>query len=237
MSPRPAYAPPRVALISSALRDIGLAVAERLASEGLHLSLGMREPALPGFADPGRIPLQRNEAAADGEAEWVSAALGRFGRVDAIVANAGLMIPKSVIDAENEELDAMLGVNVKAPRRLAKAAFEALAASGQGRVIVLASLSGQRVKSAASGLYAMIKFAAVALAHGIRQSGFDRGIRATAVCPSFVVTDMAAAITDREPAAMTSASELTAIVSMLVNLSNTASVAEFAVKCQLEESF
>ncbi|WP_062120919.1 SDR family NAD(P)-dependent oxidoreductase [Aureimonas sp. AU40] len=237
MSPRPADAPARVALISGASRDIGLAVAERLASEGWHLSLGMREPALPGFADPERTPLQRHEAAADGEAEWVSAALSRFGRVDAIVANAGLMIPKSVIDAENEELDAMLGVNVKAPRRLAKAAFEALAAGGQGRVIVLASLSGQRVKSPASSLYAMTKFAGVALAHDIRQSGFDRGIRATAVCPSFVATDTAATITDREPAAMTSASELAAIVSMLVNLSNTASVAEFAVKCQLEESF
>ncbi|WP_062202612.1 SDR family NAD(P)-dependent oxidoreductase [Aureimonas sp. AU12] len=237
MSATDTPAPRRVALISGASRGIGLAIAERLAAEGWHLSLGMREPALPTFADPERTHLQRYDAAAGGEVEWVAAALERFGRIDAIVANAGLMIPKTVIEAEDEDLDAMLAVNVKAPRRLAKAAFEPLAATGRGRVIVLASLSGKRVKSPTSGLYSMTKFAAVALAHGIRQCGFDRGIRATAVCPGFVGTDMARALTDRDEAAMTSAAELAGIVSMLIGLSNTASVAEFAVNCQLEESF
>src|SRR5690606_41521504 len=86
---------------------------------------------------------------------------------------------------------------VHAPRRLAKAAWEALAASGRGRVIILASLSGKRVKSAAAGSYSLSKFAAVALAHALRHAGFDKGIRATAVCPGFVATDMARALTDR----------------------------------------
>lgn len=161
----------------------------------------------------------------------------RFGRIDAIVANAGTMIPKSVIEADDEDLDAMLAVNVKAPRRLAKAAFEPLAASGRGRVIILASLSGKRVKSAGSGLYAMTKFAAVGLTHAIRQAGFERGIRATAVCPGFVGTDMAHAITDRPSEAMTNPAELAGIVAMLIGLSNTASVAEFHVNCQLEEFY
>ncbi len=50
---------------------------------------------------------------------------------------------------------------------------------GQGQVIILASLSGKRVKSAGAGSYSLSKFAAVALAHAIRQTGFDQGIRAT----------------------------------------------------------
>ena len=226
-----------VALISGASRGIGLAIAEKLASQGWNLSLGMRAPELPSFADPARTHLQRYDAAEGGEAEWVQNALARFGRIDAIIANAGIMIPKSVIDAEDEDLDAMFAVNVKAPRRLAKAAFEPLAATGRGRVIILASLSGKRVKSADSGLYAMTKFAAVALSHGIRQSGYHRGIRATAVCPGFVGTDMARAITSRDAETMTRPDELAEVVAMLIGLSNTASVAEFCVSCALEESY
>ncbi|GGE12830.1 short-chain dehydrogenase [Aureimonas endophytica] len=228
----------RVALVSGASRGIGASIARRLAAEGWDLSLGLRDPdAAPGIADLAAAHRQRYDAAAGGEEAWVEAALARFGRIDAIVANAGILIPKSVIAAEDEELDAMLAVNVKAPRRLAKAAFEALAASGRGRVVILASLSGKRVKSADSGLYAMSKFAAVALSHGIRQAGFDRGIRATAVCPGFVATDMARPIAGREDAAMTDPDELAAVVAMLIGLSNTASVAEFHVNCQLEEFY
>lgn len=227
----------RTALVSGASRGIGRALAERLARDGWNLSLGMRTPQMPRFADPSRTHLQAYDAAGGGEADWVEAALARFGRIDAVVANAGIMIPKTVIDADDEDLDAMFAVNVKAPRRLAKAAFEPLCASGRGRVIILASLSGKRVKSAGSGLYAMTKFAAVALSHGIRQAGYDRGIRATAVCPGFVGTDMARSITDRADDAMTDPAELAGVIAMLIGLSNTASVAEFAVNCQLEELY
>ncbi|MBO0662868.1 SDR family NAD(P)-dependent oxidoreductase [Jiella sp. MQZ9-1] len=225
------------ALISGANRGIGAAVARRLAQDGWALSLGMRDPVLPDFADPDRTHLFAYDATAKSEAAWVAETMARFGRIDAIVANAGIMIPKSVIEAEDDELDTMLAVNVKAPRRLVKAAFEPLAESGRGRVIILASLSGKRVKSEKSGLYAMTKFAAVALAHGIRQAGYHRGIRATAVCPSFVATDMARALTDRDEASLTDPSELADVIAMLIGLSNTASVAEFAVNCQLEEQY
>ncbi len=226
-----------VAMITGASRGIGLAVARRLSADGWALSLGLRRPLMPEGVDPAHTHLFAYDAAAGGEEAWTAEVLERFGRVDAIVANAGLMIPRSVVEAEDEELDAMLAVNVKAPRRLAKAAFEPLAASGRGRVIILASLSGKRVKSERSGLYSMTKFAAVALSHGIRQAGFERGIRATAVCPGFVATDMARAITDRDADLMTDPDELADVVAMLIGLSNTASVAEFAVNCQLEEQY
>ena len=228
----------RVALISGAGRGIGEAIAAQLNSAGWCLSLGMRRPQMPAWGDHETVHLHTYDAEdGDSESRWVETALGRFGRVDAVVANAGLMIPKTVIAAADEDLDAMLEVNVKAPRRLAKAAWEPLANSGRGRVIILASLSGKRVKSAGSGLYAMTKFAAVALAHGIRQAGFDRGIRATAICPGFVATDMARSITDRPSELMTDPKDLARIVAMLLDLPNEASVAEFTINCQLEDSF
>lgn len=224
-----------VALITGASRGIGAAIARRLAVDGWRLSLGMRSPEPP--ADPDRVHVHRYEATAGGEAEWVAAALDRFGRIDAVIANAGIMIPKSVIEADDADLDLMFEVNVKAPRRLVKAAFEPLAATGRGRVVILASLSGLRVKTAKSSLYALTKHAAVALAHGTRQAGFDRGIRATAVCPGFVATDMAAAIGAMPVEAMTDPDELAGVVAMLIGLSNTASVATFAVNCTIEEFY
>jgi len=228
----------RVAMISGASRGIGAAVARELARRGWKLSLGMREPVRPGWTDDDAahvFPYDATDPAA--EERWVAAAGGFHGRIDAVIANAGIMIPKSVIEAEDGDLDRLFEVNVKAPRRLVKAAWEMLAASGRGRVMILASLSGKRVKSAKSGSYAVSKFAAVALSHAIRQAGWDFGIRATAVCPGFAATDMARAITDRKDGEMIPPGALATVIATLLDLPNEASVAEFAVNCQLEEFF
>jgi NAD(P)-dependent dehydrogenase (short-subunit alcohol dehydrogenase family) len=172
-----------------------------------------------------------------GPAVWAAEALAQFGRIDAVVANAGLMIPKPPIEIFNDEMAELLEVNVQAPRRLAAACWDALSASGRGRIILLGSLSGKRVKSARSGSYAISKFAVVGLAHALRHSGFDQGIRTTAVCPGFVATDMAMGLTDRDAQAMTQPEDLARVIQMLIDLPNEASVAEFCVNCQLEESY
>ncbi len=228
----------RVALVSGASRGIGAAIAADLVEKGWRVSLGMRRPHMPAWADDGCVHLHAYDAEdAAAETRWVGAAMGALGRIDAVVASAGLMIAKTVIEAEDEELDQLLAVNVKAPRRLARAAWEPLVRSGRGRVVIIASLSGKRVKSARPGLYAVSKFGAVALAHAIRHAGFDLGVRATAVCPGFVATDMARSLTGRPDNLLTQPRDLARFVSMLIELPNEASVAEFAVNCQCEESF
>lgn len=226
----------RVALISGASRGIGRAITDHLLSRGWRLSVGLRGP-VDGLVDGERLQTRSYDAREGGEGAWVAAALERFGRIDAIVANAGIMVPKTVIEGSDEELDAMWEVNVKAPRRLAQAAFPALAASGRGRIIILASLSGKRVKTPGSGLYAVTKHAAVALAHALRQTGFDQGIRATAICPGFVATDMARGLTDRDPAEITDPADVARLVEVAIDLPNTASVAELAINWQAEELY
>ncbi len=228
----------RVALISGANRGIGAAVAAELVRQGWRVSLGMRKPEAPDWPGAETAHLQAYDAQDEtAEARWVEAALARFGRIDAIIANAGIMIPKSVIEAEEADIDALLGINVKAPRRLAKAAWAALGKSGKGRVIIVASLSGKRVKNARSGSYSLSKFAAVALAHALRHAGFEQGIRATAICPGFVATDMAKALTDKPQEQLTAPEDIARVTAMLLDLPNEASVAEFHVNWQLEESF
>lgn len=230
----------RIALVSGANRGIGAAVAQHLHGSGWTVSLGMRQPVLPDWAasDPARVHLARYDATdAAAAADWCTAVTDQFGRIDAVIANAGIMIARNVVEIADDDMARMLEVNVQGPRRLAAAAWPALTASGRGRVIVIASLSGKRVKSAASGAYSVSKFAAVGLAHALQQAGHDQGVRATAVCPGFVATDMAGALTDRPAAAMTQPADLARVIEMLIDLPNEASVAEFCVNCQLEESF
>jgi len=236
----------KVVLISGGGRGIGAALAQRFLQDGWSVSLGMRRPQAvawmqPWLADSAANALQLvayDALDANGEARWVDAAMQQFGRIDAVIANAGIAIAKSVVEIADDELQQLLEVNVKAPRRLGAAAWEPLKASGRGRIIVLASLSGKRVKTARMGSYSVSKFAAVALAHGFRHAGFEFGIRATAICPGFVVSDMALAVGNSFPAEkMTKPEDLARIIAMLVNLPNEASVAEFAIHCQLEESY
>lgn len=104
----------RVALISGARKGIGRAIAERLLADGWRLSLGLRG----GSSDwVGRSDVQTidYDAANGGEDAWVDAALSRFGRIDAVIANAGVMIPKSVVEIGDEDLETMWAVNVRAP--------------------------------------------------------------------------------------------------------------------------
>jgi NAD(P)-dependent dehydrogenase (short-subunit alcohol dehydrogenase family) len=70
----------------------------------------------------------------------------------------------------------------------------------------------------------------------VRRAGWDDGVRATAVCPGFVNTDMAAGIADIEPMAMTQPQDLALLVVNTIELPNTTSVAELLVNCQYEET-
>lgn len=230
----------RVVLISGASRGIGAATAKTLFDAGWIVSLGMRQPTMPSWAHsaPERVHLFAYDAKSiEAPENWAVGVMQKYGRIDAAVANAGIANPKTPIEISDTEMADLLEINVQAPRRLAAACWDALSAVGTGRVIILGSLSGKRVKSARSGAYSISKFAAVGLAHALRHTGFDHGIRATAVCPGFVATDMAMSLSDRATETMTQPEDLARVIQMLIELPNEASVAEFCVNCQLEESF
>jgi len=228
----------RVALVSGANRGIGAAIAQELLARDWAVSIGVRRPnSVPGELQE-QCHLQAYDAAdRTSEAAWVQAVVERFGRIDAVIANAGLMIPKSAIEAEDEDLDAMLEVNVKAPLRLARAAWPQLVACGRGRVVTVASLSGKRVKAARSGAYSVTKFAALAVSHALRHAGWEQGVRTIAICPGLVATDMAFGISDKAPAEMTDPKDVARIVAFALDLPNTASVSEIPINSSLDESY
>jgi NADP-dependent 3-hydroxy acid dehydrogenase YdfG len=232
-------AAPRVAMVSGASRGIGAAVARELAAAGWQVSLGVRDPApVAGlWRDAGALVCRYDAEQRGAERSWVAETAERFGRIDALVNNAGIMIPKSVVEAADADVDQILDVNVKAPLALGREAWPHLTATGAGRVVTLASLSGKRVKAARAGLYSVSKFAALALAHGFRHAGFDAGVRSTAICPGFVATDMARELVDLDPEAMIQPADLARIVRLIIELPNSSSIAELPINCQLEDSY
>ena len=121
----------RVVLISGASRGIGLALARELLGHGWRVSAGTRQPvaALAEYgADRchGSFFDARDPAS---EAAWVAAAHGHFGRIDAIVHNAGILSGKSVIEASDEDFDDIFAVNVKSPMRLTRLVWPHLQAA------------------------------------------------------------------------------------------------------------
>jgi NAD(P)-dependent dehydrogenase (short-subunit alcohol dehydrogenase family) len=162
------------------------------------------------------------------------ATIERFGRLDGLINAAGINPEANLTDPDETALDAMMLINVKAPMRLIRLALPHLAKSGQGRVINIASLSGKRVRNPNVG-YAMSKFALLALTHAVRQYGWEQGIRATAICPSFVATDMTAHVTKWPREKMSDPRDIAELIATLLRLPNTATIAELLVNCRLED--
>lgn len=224
----------RVAMVSGAARGIGRRIVERLLDSGFSVSAGVRASA-QGLAESDRLMLHRYEAESLASArEWVASTVARFGRLDALVNAAGISAPRAPLMAEDEApLDRMFAVNVKGPLRLIRLTMPHLRACGTGRVVNVASLSGKRVANENVG-YAISKFALMALTAEVRRQGWEHGIRATALCPGFVATDMTQHVTSMPREAMTQAADLALLVETVMRLPNTASVAELLVNCRHE---
>jgi len=229
----------RVVMISGANRGIGLAVAQALLGKGYSVSLGARDPKkLDKLLNkmPDRALAQAYDAAKPGSDEtWVAATAKRFGRIDGLVNNAGIAPVAQIEDPDDTNLDALWAVNVKAPMRMIRLALPHLRQAGSGRIVNISSLSGKRVKNENAG-YAMSKFALMALTHATRRIAWDDGVRVTAVCPSFVATDLTAGVTKVSRSEMIDPGDLAEVVALALALPNTAAIAEMLVNCRLEDT-
>lgn len=226
----------RVVMISGASRGIGAAIAHTLAAEGYLLSLGVRQPEqLTGF-DPATTliaPFDANEPAT--AKAWVDQTIARFGRLDGLINNAGILRALDLRSGDESVLDEMWAVNVKAPFRLIRLALPHLEQSGEGRIINVASTDGKRYREGVSVAYTMTKHAVLALTHAAKFAGWEQGVRVTALCPGAVDTELVAAVPGVVPSANRIAPEtIGATVSFLLSLPKSASVAELVMNTRLE---
>jgi len=165
----------RVALVTGAAGGIGGAIVARLEADGF---------AVHGV-DVGDADL----ATRDGNRAVVDAALDRFGRLDAVVANAGFQHVAPVRDFPEERWDELVAVLLTSPFLLAKYAWDALAASGDGRFCVISSVHGLVASPFKSG-YVAAKHGVLGLVKVLAIEGAEAGISASAICPGYVRTPL-----------------------------------------------
>jgi 3-hydroxybutyrate dehydrogenase len=167
----------RNVLVTGAAQGIGGAIAERLRDDGWQVHA-------VDFAD-GDLSTR------EGNRSVVEAALARFeGKLDAVVANAGFQHVASVRDFPEDRWDALQAVLLTSPFLLAKYAWDALAASGDGRFLVVASVHGLVASPFKAG-YVAAKHGVLGLVKVLALEGAEVGISASAICPAYVRTAIA----------------------------------------------
>ena len=230
----------RVVMLSGGSTGIGAAIARRLLADGYRLSLGGRRPKeieakFADFSDPPLVA--RFDALEPASAEaWLKATLGRFGRLDALINNAGRLRPLSFTEGDESVLDELWAVNVKAPFRLIRLALPYLAKSGHGRIINIASTDAKRYRDCSVSIaYAATKHAVLALSHAAKFAGWQHGVRATALCPGAVDTDFITGLPGVTPSADRIApTTIAEAAAFLLRLPNNGSIAELVVNSRLE---
>ena len=171
--------------MTGAASGIGRAIAERLTNDGSDVLAVDLKPASDGPGEPFAADLTTRE----GNKAAVDAALERFGRLDAIVPNAGFQHVSPVAEFPEERWDALLAILLTSPFLLAKYAWEPLKASGDGRIVVIASAHALAASPYKAG-YVSAKHGAMGLVKTLALEGGEHGILATAVCPGFVRTPL-----------------------------------------------
>lgn len=165
----------RVALVTGAAGGIGNAIRARLAADGWLVHA-------VDVADGDLATREGNRAVVD-------AALGRFGRLDAVVANAGFQHVAPVEDFPEDAWDALLAVLLTSPFLLAKYAWPALRESGDGRFLAVASVHSLVASPFKAG-YVAAKHGVLGLVKTLALEGARDGISASALCPGFVRTPL-----------------------------------------------
>jgi NAD(P)-dependent dehydrogenase (short-subunit alcohol dehydrogenase family) len=229
----------RVAMLSGASRGVGAAIARRLLDEGWALSLGLRDvTAAEQFSPAERVFATRFDANdPPTAAAWVDATVAHYGQIDALINNAAILRMTTLEEGDEDELDEMWAVNVKAPLRLIRAALPHLRKAGHGRVINMASTDAKRVRPKAPLGYVMTKHALHAMTQAVRLEGYDDGVRATAICPGAIDTEMIADLPGATPKAERLQPDTVAsIVAFILTLPNQANVAEFIANTRLEST-
>lgn len=192
----------KVVVITGASSGLGEAAARALAQQGAAVVLGARRveriTALADAitADGGRaLAIATDVTDREQLQRLVDAAVERYGRIDVIINNAGLM-PQSLLEHRKiDEWDRMIDVNIKGVLYGIAAALPYMQEQKSGHIINVSSVAGHKVRPGSS-VYAATKHAIRALSEGLRQEVKPYNIRTTIISPGAVATELPNTITD-----------------------------------------
>lgn len=190
----------KVILITGASSGIGEATAKLLAAHGATVVLGARR-----VDKLGQIVADIQNAGGVAEAlaldvtqraqlqAFADHALNRYGRIDAIINNAGVMPLSPLAALRVEEWDWMIDVNIRGVLHGIAAVLPTMRQQGFGHVVNIASIGAHAVSPTAA-VYCATKYAVWAISEGLRQESSD--IRVTTISPGVTESELAETITD-----------------------------------------
>jgi len=195
----------KVVVITGASSGIGEATARHLASKGASVFLGARRAdrletivaeivRAGGQAGATKVDVtKRTEVEA-----FVRAAVEKFGRIDVLINNAGLMALAPIEKTQVDEWDRMIDINIKGVLYGIAAALPLFQRQNSGHFINISSVAGHKI-GIGSAVYASTKFAVRAISEGLRQE--VDGIRTTIISPGAVQSELPLGSSDPETAA------------------------------------
>lgn len=216
-------------LVTGGGTGIGAAVTRQLRAAGTEVAiLGRRGEVLAEVAaSTGAFAVPCDVSDAGQVEAAVASVTGRFGRLDGLVLNAGVMVPGGVADLSLADWDTLVSVNLTGAFLVARCALPHLLAA-RGSIVSVASTAALRASSEMGG-YAVTKAGLVMLTQSLAVDHAHQGLRANVVCPGWTVTEMA----DEEMAAFGAlrglgVSDAYTLVTSLVPQQRPASAAEVA---------
>jgi 2-dehydro-3-deoxy-D-gluconate 5-dehydrogenase len=189
----------KVALVTGAAAGIGAAIAEALAEQGADVAC--HGNSRPADATAAQVTAKgRRSAAICGDladrgtpARLIAEVLERFGRIDILINNAGMMRRAPAVEHSDEDWDAVLNVNLTSVFSLCKLAGKHLLEQGSGKVVNIASLlsfqGGVTVPA-----YAASKGGVAQLTKALANEWAGRGVNVNAIAPGYIETDNTAAL-------------------------------------------
>ncbi|MBX9791022.1 MAG: SDR family oxidoreductase [Pirellulales bacterium] len=186
----------KVALVTGGTRGIGAAIAKRLAGDGAHVALTYSKGADAAASivkeiergGGNAIAIQADAADAEAVRSAVEKTVATFDRLDVLVNNAGTAIPKPFEEATLEEMDRVIGINIRGVLVATQAALKHLKKGG--RVIMIGSSLGERVFMPGMAPYAATKGAVKIFSQALARELGARGITVNNVQPGPIDTDL-----------------------------------------------
>jgi 3-oxoacyl-[acyl-carrier protein] reductase len=185
----------KVAVVTGGTRGIGRAIATRLAADGWDLLLSYRgdesaaEETRALLADSDRTIefLAADVSTQDGAGLLIETAMQRFGKIDALINNAGITRDTLIMRMSEEDWDAVLDTNLKGAFLASKAVIRPMLRQRSGRIVNLTSVVGL-VGNAGQANYSAAKAGLVGLTKTLAREVGSRGITVNAVAPGFIET-------------------------------------------------